>query len=337
MSLSDSIPHGAAKPKVLLLSTGGTITMTSETAAGVEPTLSGDDLVRAVPSLADHCALEVVSFSKKPGASLTYNDLKEIAARIERSFAADCQGAVVVQGTDTIEETAFALDLLVASEKPVVVTGAMRNAAAPGADGPANLLAAVLVAASPFSRGRGTMVVLNDTIHAARFVQKTDTSSPAAFQSPATGPLGRVDEQRVAFHAPARRTEPLPVPVVFDKPIAVIKVCLDDDGRLARQVPALGYAGVVIEAMGAGHLPAWYAPIISELAAAVPLVLATRVPSGPVFTQTYGFTGSETDSLQRGAIPGGGLGSLKSRLLLSFLVNGGGAGDTLRREFLKRA
>jgi L-asparaginase len=326
----------AIRPRILLVSTGGTITMTPETSAGVEPTLSGDDLVRAVPALADHCLLEVVSFAKKPGASLTFSDMKDIAAIVERSFRADCQGAVVVQGTDTIEETAFALDLLVASEKPVVVTGAMRNAVAPGADGPANLLAAVLVAASPLARERGTMVVFNDRVYAAKYVQKTDTASPAAFQSPATGPLGRVDERHAAFHAPAQRTEPLPVPAAFDKPVAILKVCLDDDGRLARQVPALGYAGVVLEAMGAGHLPVWYADIVSELAMKMPLVLATRVPAGPVFTRTYGFVGSETDSLNRGAIPGGSLGSVKSRLLLSFLLAGGARGDELKREFMKR-
>ena len=169
---------------VLIISTGGTITMTPGQRAGVVPTLTGEDLVRAVPALAQIAALDVFSFSTKPGASLTLEDLIGIAELIDSRPVEAVAGAVVVQGTDTIEETSFALDLLVHSRQPVVVTGAMRSANAPGADGPANLLAAVTVASDPAAQNLGAVVVLNDEVHAARYVQKTHTAMPSAFSSP---------------------------------------------------------------------------------------------------------------------------------------------------------
>lgn len=323
------------KPLILLVSTGGTITMTPGKTGGVAPTLTGEDLVRSVPALEDHCALDVFSYSTKPGASLTLADMSAIARLVDSSSAS---GVVVVQGTDTIEETAFVLDLLVLSDKPVVVTGAMRSATVAGADGPANLRAAVIVAASAEAKGRGTMVVLNDSIHAAHRVQKTDTASPAAFQSPGVGPIGRVLENEAVFYAPPRRTPPLRG---HEKPgenaVAIVKIGLDDDGRMLRAIPGLGYAGAVIEAMGAGHLPGWFPELVSELAAVMPVVLSTRVPAGPIFTRTYSFPGSETDSLARGAIHGGTLGSLKARLLLTLLLDMNLSQETLRSEFLRRA
>ena len=325
-------------PRVLLISTGGTITMTPGASGGVVPTLTGEDLVRSVPALADVCDLAVESFATKPGASLTLHDLNRIAGRIDDALAGGTAGVIMVQGTDTIEETAFVLDLLVQSDKPVVVTGAMRSAAAPGADGPANLLAAAITAASGEAVGRGTMVVLNDEIHAARHVQKTDTSSTGTFCSPGIGPLGRVLEGAAVFFHPASRTAPLPPAAEpLPCPVALVKVGLDDDGRLLPRLSELGYGGAVIEAMGAGHLPSWYAERINELVQQMPVVLATRVPAGPIFRKTYSFPGSEMDSLSRGALWSGLLASTKARLLLTLLLTRGCSGKTLREAFEGRA
>src|SRR5512144_1151871 len=156
-----------AKPRLLILSLGGTITMTPSDAGGITPTLGAAELVASVPALADVADIEARSPFRLPSPSLQSANLLEVARMIEEAFADDVDGAVVIQGTDTIEESAFLLDLLVDSDKPVVVTGAMRGADAPGADGPANLLAAAIVAASPEARGLGTLVVLNYDIHAA--------------------------------------------------------------------------------------------------------------------------------------------------------------------------
>ena len=169
------------KPRLLVLSLGGTITMVPSDSGGIEPKLGAAELVASVPALADVAEIEARSPFRLPSPSLSPDNLVEVAQMIEAGFGTGCDGAVVIQGTDTIEESAFILDLLVGGEKPVVVTGAMRGADAPGADGPANLLAAARVAAAPEARGLGTLAVLNYDIHAARFVQKSHTTLPSAF------------------------------------------------------------------------------------------------------------------------------------------------------------
>lgn len=324
--------------RVLLVSTGGTITMTSGSGGGIAPTLTGDDLVRAVPELAKRAAIEVVSYSMMPGASLTLGDLVRIAELIDTRMTEGFAGAVVVQGTDTIEETAFVLDTLIASDRPVVVTGAMRGAAAPGADGPANLLAAVTVASSAAAIGLGTVAVLNDEIHAGRYVQKSHTALPSAFTSPGFAPVGRVIEGCVHLYARLPRMAPLARPAnVDDFPVALLKIALGDDGRLLGAVPGLGYRGTVIDAMGAGHLPAHFAEKLEQLAHVMPVVLSTRVASGPVFQRTYSFKGSEMDLIARGAIPGGYLSATKACLLLRLLIANGMSGEALRAAYVVRS
>lgn len=330
---------GPSLPRVLLLGTGGTIAMAPGADGAMAPVLAVDDMVRAVPGLSRVAALETHAFSNKPGASLTLGDLARLSEAIADGFLRGCHGAVVVQGTDTIEETAFCLELLAQTTQPIVVTGAMRGAQSPGADGPANLLAAVTVAASPAATGLGTLVVLGDQVHAARHVQKIHTTLPSAFGSPAVGPLGEVQE---GCFRPRHRITPLPSlpassPAWDDTAVALLRIALDDDGRLLRALPQLGYRGAVIEAMGAGHVPAWLAPLIGELAGHMPVVLSTRVAAGPVLRATYGFAGSETDLLARGAIHGGRLGGLKARLLLRLLVAAGWQGEALRSEFARRS
>lgn len=322
-------------PRVLLVSLGGTITMTSNAGGGITPTLTGADLVEAVPALANVAEIEAVSPFRLPGSSLTFANLREVAQLITTRLAnEDFAGAIVVQGTDSIEETAFLLDLVVQTERPVVVVGAMRGAQAPGADGPANLLAATVVAADPLAAGLGTVVVLNDTIHAARRVQKVSTFIPSAFESVGSGPLGHVIEGRMQLMMRPARKAPFAKGLEQDgAPVALVTGVLGDDGRILSQLPELGYAGVVVEALGAGHVPALYVEPMEALARRIPVVLSTRVAGGPVFTATYNYPGSEIDLLARGIIHGGDLGGLKSRLLLSSLLGAGLAGDELSQAF----
>lgn len=324
--------HGAARPRVLVVSLGGTITMTATPGSGgIRPTLTAEQLLAAEPRLAQVAELEAVTPMSLPGASLSLAQLQAVAALLRTRLdgaPGSPVGAVVVQGTDTIEDTAFVLDLLATGGgAPVVVTGAMRGPQAPGADGPANLLAAVIAAADPRLQGLGATVVLNDEIHAARWVQKTHTALPSAFASPGTGPIGAVVEGRLQLFArpEGRAVLTLEAPTAAAAAPAVAQVCLGlgEDGRLLPVLADLGYAGAVIEGMGAGHVPASCVDALDALAKRMPVVLCTRVRAGRVFSATYGFPGSETDLLARGLIGGGQLTPSKARLLLALLLSAG--------------
>ncbi|MBS7544567.1 asparaginase [Ancylobacter oerskovii] len=322
-------------PRLLALSLGGTITMTAATGGGIAPTLGAGDLVAAVPELAAVAEITARSPFRLGSASLTLANIVQVAAEIHAAFAEGYDGAIVIQGTDTIEETAFALDLMVRDARPVVVVGAMRGPQQPGADGPANLLAAALVAASPQARGLGTLVVLNDEIHAARFVRKAHTALTSAFVSAHGGPLGLVAEGRVRVFA---RVAPPALPVLLPgpgelPPVALVKIGMGDDGRLLPVLPGLGYAGAVIEGAGAGHVPGVMAEAVGELAARIPVVLASRTLGGPVFESTYGYPGSEIDLIARGVIPAGLLSALKARLALVLALAAGLSRENIAELF----
>ncbi|WP_181706791.1 asparaginase [Chthonobacter rhizosphaerae] len=312
-------------PTVHIIVLGGTITMAPQATGGIAPSLTGADLVAAVPALAGAADISVATPFLVPGASLTFPQIAEVRALAAAAVETGAAGVVVVQGTDTIDETSFLLDLAWTADKPLVVTGAMRGAGAPGADGHANLLAATLVAAAPAARGQGVLVVLNDEIHAARLVEKTHTGLPSAFASPGFGPLGHVmeGEARISLSPRRPKAPPIPPDATDLPPVAIAKVTLGDDGRLIRALPDLGYQGLVLEAMGAGHVPAALVDPLQAACSRMPVVLATRVPGGSVFRHTYGFPGSEMDLLARGLISSGGLSPHKARLLLAVLLFGG--------------
>jgi len=324
----------SARPCVAVFGLGGTIAMTQAPGGGVAPALSAPELLAAVPGLAGvEAEPRIVDFRRKPGASLSFGDVFELAAAINSALDGGCTGAVVTQGTDTIEEVAYALDLLLSTAAPVVVTGAMRNPAMAGADGPANILAAVRVAVSASSRGLGCLVVLNDQIHAARWVQKTHTASPAAFTSPGHGPLGDVAEGRVRISVSLRHRSPILTPdPARQVRVGVATVVLGDDGSL---IEALGERvdGLVIAALGVGHVPAGVAPALGGLAQRIPVVLASRIGAGPVHDRTYGYPGSERDLLSRGLINAGDLDPLKARILLHLLLASGAEDARIRETF----
>jgi L-asparaginase len=324
-----------ALPKVAVLSLGGTISSTqTEGGSGVAPSLTSEALVEDVPEISEVAEVSAESFRQVPGSELTLEDLIELATEIEGRIDEGATGVVVTQGTDTIEETCFVLDLLVDRDAPVVVTGAMRNPTLPGAEGPANLLASVRVATGEPARGLGTMVVLNDEIHAARFVQKTHTSNPATFRSPLAGPVGYVfeDNVRIVTRPVGRRHIELPEET-RDRPVALYTVGLGDDGRLLEQIGRLGYEGLVIEAFGVGHVPSVMAKPLESLANEIPVVLASRTGSGEVHRETYGFAGSESDLLDRGLINAGMLDGPKARLFLSLLLRSGASKEEVAGEF----
>ena len=324
--------RASGSPSVAVFGLGGTIAMAQAPDGGVAPALSASDLLAAVPGLSDVPAgLRVRDFRNKPGASLDFPDLYELAAAIHEALSDGCAGVVVTQGTDTIEEVAYVLDVLLPTDAPVVVTGAMRNPTMAGADGPANILAAITVAASPYARGLGCLVVLHDQIHAARWVHKAHTGSPAAFVSPDHGPLGHVIEGRVRIPVRIRRRSPALGSVPHQSvQVGLATIAVGDDGTLIEAM-AGHVDGLVVAAFGAGHVPAAVAPVLGKLAERIPVVLASRTGAGPVHQVTYSFPGSERDLLARGLISAGYLDPLKARILLHLLI-ASGAGDARIRE-----
>ena len=321
-------------PRVTVFSMGGTISSVDSGGKGVEPTLTGEALVSDVPEIAEVADVSAVSFRQAASGELRVEDLVELAAEISGRIDDGAAGAVVTQGTDTIEETSFCLDLLVEREAPVVVTGAMRNPTLPGADGPANLLAAIQVAASDVAKGLGTVVVLNDEIHAARFVHKSHTSNPATFRSDPVGPLGWISEDvpRVVVRPIGGHKVTLPENAQ-DRPVALYHVALGDDGRLLPDIEEAGYAGLVVEAMGGGHVPSLMVETLEDLASKMPVVLASRTGGGEVLRSTYGFIGSETDLLERGLIYAGPLDGRKARLLMTLLLMSGASKQEIKETF----
>jgi L-asparaginase len=164
-------------------------------------------------------------------------------------------------------------------------------------------------------------VVFNDEIHPARFVSKTHTSSPATFRSPPAGPLGWVIEGRVRLAARPAAYPRLPVPEgAAAPPVALVKLTLGDNPRVLANLSEAGYAGLVVEAYGGGHVPGRFAGPLGDLAARMPVVLASRTGSGEMLRQTYGFAGGEMDLLSRGLVSAGALDGLKARVLLTMLL-----------------
>jgi len=320
-------------PAVVVFSLGGTISATETGSSGVEPALSGEDLIEDVPEISEVAEVSAESFRQAPGSELTVDDLIELSKEIKARIEEGAKGVVVTQGTDTIEETAFVLDLLVDEDAPVVVTVAMRNPTIPGAEGPANLLGSMEVAVGEAARGLGTVVVLNDEIHAARFVQKTHTSNPATFRSPNAGPIGWISEgtPRIVARPVGRYHVDLPEETQ-ERPVALLTVVLGDDGRLLGTI-GQSYEGLVLEAFGAGHVPSHMVEPLESLATRMPVILASRTRGGEVLTNTYGFPGSEMDLLSRGLVNAGMLDGPKARLFLSLLLRSGASKEEVVGAF----
>jgi L-asparaginase len=313
---------------------GGTIAMTTTPTGGVAPALSAEQLVASVPGLAETgVVLDVANFRQLPGASLSFADLLALSEEISDAFAAGASGAVITQGTDTIEETAYLLDLWHTGPEPIVVTGAMRNPMQAGHDGPGNLYAAIRTAADPAARGQGVLVVLADKIHAARRVRKTHTTSTGAFASPTGGALGQVVAGSPCLLNRLGHRFTLPRPAGAWQPrVALVTVSLGDQGELLHGLEAR-LDGLVVAGMGVGHVPEIQVPVLHKLAARYPVVLASRTGAGPVLTDTYAFPGSERDLLDRGLVPAGFLDPLKARLLLHAALAAGADRNTIAVAF----
>lgn len=307
--------------RIAVLTTGGTVAMRhAPERGGAVPALTAADLTTVLPLGAPELVVEEVC--NLPSSHFTLDHLWHIRERAA-AWAANLEvsGVVITHGTDTLEETAYLLDLTVPGETPLVLTGAMRTASDVGADGPANLWAAVRVAASPHARGLGALVVFNDEIHAARFVTKTDTLSPATFRSPGWGPLGRVEGDRV--HIPLRlEREVIPCSRLEER-VALIKLAVGMGPEPLEDALARGVRGVVLEGLGGGRIPPWWLPAIERaIAAGVVVVIASRCPAGRVW-DAYGYPGGHRTLEEMGCLFSPGLNGQKARIRLMVTLGAG--------------
>ncbi len=310
--------------RIAVITVGGTIAM-QDSGGGATPALGPEALVAALgingANLTTDIELDLHSFANVPSGHLTIDDIYGLARMVADKTANGADGVVITHGTDTIEETGFLLSLMCCG--PVVLTGAMRAASSLSSDGPANLRDAILTASVGSRDGRdGVMVAMNGVIHGAWNVTKAHTSAVNAFQSRNGGPLGAVSEGRVDWYSIAQRHHDLlPIPMKSIARVPVLKTYLGDDGQVLR---ALGHAvdGLVIEAMGGGHVPLSLIDDLTALAKRCPVILATRCGDGSVLTKSYGYPGSEKDMITRGLIPAGSLSAIKARLaVIAFLDN----------------
>ncbi|HVK82405.1 MAG TPA: asparaginase [Verrucomicrobiae bacterium] len=301
---------------IAVIGVGGTISMTHGP-AGLTPTQSATDILRVVAAEHDGVAFQPIDLMRKASASMTLDDVYTLARALDDLAAQGAAGIVVTQGTDTLEEVAFAVELLSEAPIPIVFTGAMRGASALGYDGGANLADAIRVAL--YAKGRGEVfVVMNGEAHTPRWVTKAHTSSLAAFMSPSFGPLMNLHESKVHEVARIPRAPKIAVerPSAWPR-VALIQLGLDDDCRLLPHLKTIGYEGCVLAAAGAGHVGDFAMDAIAQTVAHMPIVLCSRTGAGRICEQTYAYAGGEIDLLQRGVIPAKNLSPVKARLVLS--------------------
>lgn len=322
-------------PVVRLIATGGTIAMKidPQTRAAV-PAISGDDLLATVPEIKTIAKIDVEEHSNIPSDYMT----PETWVALRRSVVTalqekDVAGVVISHGTDTIEETAYFLDLTVDGPKPIVLIGALRNASERDFDGPRNLVNAARVVTSTDARGKGAMIVVNGQINAAREATKTHASSVESFKSGDFGFLGVIDPDRVVFsRAPMRRqtialnTAPLPevriVPMYAGADGAMIDHAVDSDAQ-----------GIVVAALGLGNvnMPV-YEAIRRALAMGVQVVIATSAPNGRV-APAYGFEGGGQTLVEAGAVLADDLSPRKARILLMLALQHTDDADVIQQYF----
>lgn len=316
--------------RVVVIFTGGTIAMRQDSAGGNRPTLRGEELLAAVPGLDAIADIEPIDWGLVPASHLSFEQVLEIGRILDSALRReDVDGAVVVQGTDVIEETAYAWDLLPLPAKPVVVVGAMRSASQEGYDGPDNLRDAVAVAADPALGGEGVVVAMAGAILAADDVRKTHTHDFGTFRSPNAGPLGSVVDGRAALE---RHRTPARLPVIPDAaalPLTMLTAVLDDVVPSVWSLEAP--AGLVVAATGGGNgTPALLDLGRDLMTRGTPVALTTRCPTGRPMPG-YGFPGGSSEWWEAGAIFSGTLGGPKTRVLLALGIGAGLDADGLAR------
>lgn len=308
------------KSKVAVFTTGGTIVSRFDPAKHtIAPALTGKELLGLIPGR-DAFDVELHEFCNMPSPYLTPDIGLTLAGKVEDALRDDeIDGAVVVQGTDTLEEIAYIFHLVLSTPKPVVFTGAMKSKNQLYADGSGNLIGAIRLAASGDARERGIMVYFNQHIHSARYVVKVHTNSTEAFKSPECGPIGTVYDDHIVFHAKPERERCFRPRHLSEKVELIKATCGMDDFLIKASINA-DVSGIVIEGLGMGNLPP---NVVGSVACAIekqiPVVLVSRCISG-YSMNVYAYEGGGARLSEIGVIMGGNLTGEKARIKLMVLL-----------------
>lgn len=307
------------KKKISIFFTGGTISMKIDPVTNsVKQGLTPKEILSTIPEIGKFASINVIDFCNLGGPQMTCEVQFQLAKSINDELKRDdVDGVVVTHGTDTLEETAYFLDLTIDSKKPVVVVGAMRNISQLGYDGPANLAGALITAISEESRNQGTLVVLNNEINAASEVMKMNTLSLDTFKSPAFGPLGIIDDNKAIYYRKSINNRQYIGLTSIDADVRVLKTYADMEGEFIDYCTEQAKVdGIVIEAMGRGNVPIPVAYAIERaIKAGIPVVICSRCPIGRVL-DTYGYEGGGRHLREMGTILGSDLPGHKARIKL---------------------
>lgn len=318
-----------ALPVVTLIATGGTIAMKIDPVKKAPvPAISGEDLLATVPDVAKYASVEVNNISNVPSDYMDPPRWVQLTKAVQTALnRPEVAGVIVSHGTDTLEETAYWLDLTVKSDKPVVLIGAQRNASEPDFDGPHNLLAAVRIAIDPHAKAKGVMLAMNSQINAAREVTKTHTSSVETFKSGDFGFLGVVDFDRITFSRAPLRRQFIPLRAEQMPEVEIVSMYGGADGKLLRSAVDNGAKGIVVQALGWGNMNVpMFNAVKYALSKNIPVVISTRVPNGRVLPN-YGFEGGGKTLVDAGAVMADDLPPAKARILLMLALQNGVLGQ----------
>ncbi|MBH1941150.1 asparaginase [Mobilitalea sibirica] len=307
--------------RIHIFAMGGTISYLSNN----KNRKRAEDLINEIGELPDHINITYEDLMQKASSDLLIDDVTFLAKAVMCKINEKIDGIVIVQGTDTMEETSFMLELLVDSKVPIVFTGALRHAGLRGSEGNANLFSAIIVASSEVFRNVGCVLVLNDEIHSSLYVKKMHTQRTGAFESQ-FGPIGYISEGHP-------RLTMIPRQINIDKtifsgffhwkpvPVFLAGMSLGDGGHILDFILQAGYKGMVIDGFGGGHVTNEFALKLPHIINEIPVVMSSRTGNGEVLRNTYrGYPGSEVELIKAGCIYAGIMDSLKARILLCLLV-----------------
>ncbi|MDD7682124.1 MAG: asparaginase [Clostridium sp.] len=310
--------------KIAIIFNGGTISMKiDEKIKAAVPSLSAEEIMSMIPGVEEYAEIEAYTFSSMPSPHMTLETMLKLSKftteLVERE---DIDGVVITHGTDTLEETAYLLDLTVKTKKPVVVTGAMRSGSELGYDGPFNLATSICTAISDEAVGRGVLVCFNGELNSASEVTKANSMALNAFRTPNFGPIGIVDNDNVIFYRDANYSEKYDVSEI-KKQVALIKCVVDMDSSYIDYLIEKGCGGIVIEALGRGNVPPKMVDGIKKATELnIPVVVVSRCFEGRVF-ESYGYEGGGKQLKDLGVIFGDTLPGQKARIKLILAINSG--------------